>query len=299
VNGSSAAAGERLRPAVRLRDLVELTKPRITAMVVLTTGIGALLGDPFGPPLLLVLHALLGTALVSGGASALNQVLERDSDARMRRTAGRPIPAGRLGLESAWAFSLVLSLAGLIYLGLAVNWLCAALGLAALASYVLLYTPLKRLSSLSTLVGAVPGAIPPMMGWVAVAGDLAPGAWALFGILFLWQLPHFLAIAWLLREEYGAAGFPMLPVRDADGSRTGRQMVLYSLALLPVSLLPSSLGLTGGTYLVGAAALGAGLIALSLGFARHPTSRAARRVMRYSLVYLPAVLAAMALDRVL
>ena len=267
-------------------------------MVVLTAGIGMLLagGDVTFP---LVVHTLFGTALVSGGASALNQIIEREIDARMRRTADRPLPAGRMSTEAAWVFSLTISVIGTVYLGLAVNWLTAALGLAASTSYVLLYTPLKRLSSVSTLVGAVPGAIPPMMGWAAVAGHLDPGAWALFGILFFWQLPHFLAIAWLCREEYGAAGFPMVPVTDPDGRRTGLQMILHSLALLMVSVAPTLLGLTGSVYAIGAILLGVATVMLSVGFARRPSLDAARRVLRFSLVYLPAVLAVMVLDRAL
>lgn len=299
MSSQSAANGEEVKPQVRWADLLQLTKPRITLMVILTAGIGALLGGRGELPPLVLLHALLGTALVSGGASALNQVLERETDARMRRTAGRPIPAGRLSLEVAWVFSLTISLVGLVYLGVAVNGLSALLGLAALLSYVLLYTPLKRLSSLSTLVGAVPGAIPPMMGWAAVSGRLEPGAWVLFGILFFWQLPHFFAIAWLLRDEYGEVGFPMLPVIDADGRRTGRQMILYSLALLPVSLMPTQLGLTGKAYLVGAALLGVLLLAFSIDFARSRNRAAARRLMRFSIVYLPAILIVMVLDRAL
>jgi protoheme IX farnesyltransferase len=296
----SAATESAARP--RVSDLVELTKPRITLMVVLTAGLGILLAGrwPGGGGRLeaaLVVHALLGTALVSGGASALNQILERELDARMRRTAGRPLPSGRMGLATAWIFSLSISLAGLVYLALAVNPLTALLGLAASASYVLLYTPMKQLSSLSTLVGAVPGAIPPMMGWAAVAGRLEPGAWALFGLLFFWQLPHFLAIAWLCREEYGSVGFPMVPVTDPDGRRTARQMVLYSLALLAVSLTPTLLGLAGSSYAVGAIVLGVAAVLLAVDFARAPSTAAARRLMRFSIVYLPAVLAVLALDR--
>lgn len=280
-------------------DLVELTKPRITAMVMVTVGIGALLAGDGQLPVVLLTHVLLGTAMVSGGASALNQILEREVDRRMRRTADRPLPAGRMRPEIAWGFSGTLVGAGLLYLQLAVNGLTALLGLAALVSYVAIYTPLKRSSSLATLVGAVPGAIPPMMGWAALTGRLEVGAWALFGILFLWQLPHFLAIAWLCREDYGDAGFPMLPVLDRDGRQTGRQMVLYSLALVPISLLPTLLGLTGRTYLIGAAVLGAVLVVFALNFLAAPSRAAARRVMFYSVVYLPAVLGVMVLDRVL
>lgn len=279
-------------------DLLALTKPRITSMVVLTAGIGALLAGRGDLPVALVVHALLGTALVSGASSALNQILESESDGRMERTSGRPLPAGRLTHVAAWAFAIVLALAGLIYLSVAVNSLTALLGLLALLSYVVVYTPLKKTSSLSTLVGAVPGAIPPMMGWAAVAGRLEGGAWVLFGILFLWQLPHFFAIAWLCREDYGQAGFPMLPVTDPDGRRTGRQMVLYSLALLPVSLLPTVLGLTSSTYAVGAAVLGVLYLVFSLNFLRSPSRAAARRLMRFSVFYLPAVLGVMVLDRV-
>ena len=297
MSGPSTAAEGAARRLIRWNDLLELTKPRINFMVVLTTSIGALLASRGDPPLLALLHVLLGTALVSGGASAVNQILEREPDSRMSRTAERPMPTGRLSLELAWAFSVAISVAGLIYLTLAVNWPTALLGLAASASYILVYTPLKRTSSLSTLVGAVPGAIPPMMGWTAMAGQLEPGAWVLFGILFFWQLPHFLAIAWLCREDYGRAGFPMLSVTDSDGSRTGRQMILYSLALLPVSLMPTVLGLTGTAYLIAAAVLGILMVWLSVDFARHASRGAARRLMRFSIIYLPAVLVAMVLGQ--
>jgi protoheme IX farnesyltransferase len=283
---------------VRLADLLELTKPRITLMVVLTAGIGMFLAAGDAAPGL-VLHTLLGTALVSGGASAVNQILERETDARMQRTAQRPLPAGRMRPATAWIFAVAISIAGLAELALAVNPLTALLGLAASASYVLLYTPLKQLSSISTLVGAVPGAIPPMMGWTAVAGRLDPGAWALFGILFFWQLPHFMAIAWLCREDYGRAGFPMVPVSDPDGRRTARWMILYSLGLLVAGAMPTVLGLAGPAYLAGAAALGLAVLFLSLEFARSPSSSSARRLMRFSLVYLPAVLAVLILDRTL
>ena len=299
MSSQSAANGEEVKPQVRWADLLQLTKPRITLMVVLTAGIGALLGGRGELPPLVLLHALLGTALVSGGASALNQVMERETDARMRRTAGRPIPAGRLSLEVAWVFSLTISLVGLVYLGVAVNGLSALLGS---GSPVELRAPLHAAQATELavdLVGAVPGAIPPMMGWAAVSGRLEPGAWVLFGILFFWQLPHFFAIAWLLRDEYGEAGFPMLPVIDADGRRTGRQMILYSLALLPVSLMPTQLGLTGKAYLVGAALLGVLLLAFSIDFARSRNRAAARRLMRFSIVYLPAILIVMVLDRAL
>jgi protoheme IX farnesyltransferase len=282
----------------RASDLLTLTKPRITSMVVLTSGIGALLAGRGDLPVATVIHALLGTAMVSGGSSAINQIIEIETDARMERTAGRPLPTGRLSHAAAWAFAALLSIAGLVYLAVAVNLLTASLGLAALLSYVALYTPLKKVSSLSTLVGAVPGAIPPMMGWSAVTNSLDPGAWVLFGILFLWQLPHFFAIAWLCKGDYGQAGFPMVPVTDPDGYRTGRQMVFYSLLLLPVSLLTTRLGLTGMTYAVGAGILGVLYMVFSINFLRSPSRAAARRLMRFSILYLPAVLFVMMIDRV-
>jgi protoheme IX farnesyltransferase len=287
------------KPVSLWADLLTLTKPRITSMVVLTAGIGALLAGRGDLPLDLLFHALLGTALVSGGSSALNQIFEVETDARMERTLGRPLPTGRLSRAAAWMFASVLSLVGIAYLHQAVNPITALLGLAALLSYVVVYTPLKKISSLSTLVGAVPGAIPPMMGWTAISGQIEPGAWVLFGILFLWQLPHFFAIAWLCREDYGQAGFPMVPVTDPDGRRTGRQMVFYSLVLLPVSLLTTWLGLTGMTYALGAGILGVLYIVFSFNFLRSPSRATARRLMKFSVLYLPAVLGVMVLDRVL
>ena len=251
-----AISSQQLDIAAVLRDLLELTKPRITSMVVLTTGIGLLLASAGEAPMSLVIHTLLGTGLLAAGSSALNQVLERDLDALMQRTAQRPLPAGRMHPDAALLFGVSLSITGLLELTLFVNLLTALLGTLALASYVFLYTPLKRVSSLATVIGAIPGAIPPLMGWTAVTEELALGAWVLFGILFLWQLPHFLAIAWMCREDYARAGLPMLPVVEPDGQSTARQMVLWGAALLPVSLLPTVLGLTGSTYFLGTLALG-------------------------------------------
>ncbi len=292
------AEPRRLGYAVRAADLAMLVKPRITLMVVLSAGLGVLLAGGGGAPLGLVVHALLGTGLVAAGASALNQLVEREVDALMRRTAGRPLPAGRMDPEVALVFGGGLAVAGLVELALGTNLAAALLGAVALAGYVFVYTPLKRVSPLSTLVGAVPGALPPMMGWVAVSGRLDLGAWALFGILFLWQLPHFLAIAWMCREDYGRAGFPMLPVVEPDGRSTARQMVLFGLALVPVSLLPTALGLTGWPYLLGAGLLGLAFLGFCVAFASSGSERAARRVLLASVLYLPAVLAVMALDRV-
>lgn len=283
--------------AVRLADLAELTKPGITLMVVLTAGLGFLLASRHAVSWPLLLATLLGTALVSGGASALNHVWERETDARMRRTANRPLPAGRLDPELALLFGVAVAAAGLVLLAAAVNPLTALLGAAALAGYVFVYTPLKKLSSLATVVGAIPGAIPPMMGWSAVRNEIDLAAWALFGILFFWQMPHFLAIAWLCRDDYARGGFPMLPVLDPEGVWTARQTILYGAALVPVSLLPSLLGLAGPIYFAGALAAGIAYLAFCLGFAYRRSAAGARRLMFASLLYLPAVLAVMLLDR--
>jgi heme o synthase len=290
-----------LSPAVRLADLAEMTKPGITLMVVLTAGLGFLLaeGGSGAFSFILLVHTLLGTGLVSAGASVLNHVLERDTDALMRRTAARPLPAGRMDPDVALLFGVGLGIAGLAELALAVNLLTALLGAVALAGYVFVYTPLKRVSSLATVVGAVPGAIPPMMGWSAVTGRVDLAAWVLFGILFFWQMPHFLAIAWLCRADYASAGFPMLTVRDPEGSRTARQVILYGAALVPVSLAPAALGLLGGVYLAGALALGLAYLGFGAAFARYRSTAEARRLMLASILYLPAVLLAMLLDRIL
>jgi protoheme IX farnesyltransferase len=285
-------------PAVRLSDLVEMAKPGITLMVVLTAGLGFLLARGESFSFLLLVYTLLGTGLVSAGGSVLNHVLEREPDALMQRTANRPLPAGRMDPDVALAFGVALGLAGLAELALTVNLLTALLGAVALAGYVFVYTPLKRVTSLATVIGAVPGAIPPMMGWSAVRDHLDPAAWVLFGILFFWQMPHFLAIAWLCREDYARGGFPMLTVKDTDGGRTARQMILYGAALIPVSLLPTVLGLMGGVYFAGALVLGLAYLGFGFGFARTRSTAGARRLMLASILYLPAVLLAMLLDRI-
>ena len=284
--------------SVRLSDLAEMAKPGITLMVVLTAGLGFLLGRGERFSFLLLVYTLLGTGLVSAGASVLNHVLEREPDALMRRTANRPLPAGRMDPDLALLFGVAVGVAGLVELALAVNLLTALLGAAALAGYVFVYTPLKKVTSLATVVGAVPGAIPPMMGWSAVRGHLDPPAWVLFGILFFWQMPHFLAIAWLCRDDYARGGFPMLTVSDPGGGRTARQMILYGAALIPVSLLPSVFGLMGTVYFGGAFVLGLVYLAFCFGFARTRSTSGARWLMLVSILYLPAVLLVMLLDRV-
>ena len=285
------------QPAHRTADFVTLAKPRLNLFVVFTTAAGLYLASPNGVALSVLLHTLVGTALIAGGAAALNQVLERDTDALMRRTRARPIASGRLRPSQGMLFGLALSTAGLIELAAGVNFISASMAGLTLGSYVLVYTPLKRRTSLATLVGAVPGALPPVIGWVAATGSLTLPALVLFGISFFWQMPHFLAIAWLYRDEYAAAGIPLLPVLEPDGRRTGRQALLHSAALLPVSLLPPLVGLAGGLYLVVATVLGLTLIALSAQFARDRSTVAARRLFLFSITYLPLLWGTLVADR--
>jgi protoheme IX farnesyltransferase len=282
------APAESRAEAGRARDFLALTKPRITLLVVLSTLVGFLLGAPSPADPALLAGVLLGTGLVSGAASALNQWAERTEDGLMRRTAGRPLPSGRLGAPQAAWFGVAMALAGCAWLFVLVNPLSSLLAGITAASYLLLYTPLKKRSSLSTVVGAVPGAIPPMIGWAGATGGLSLEAWVLFGIVFFWQMPHFLAIAVLFRQDYARAGFRVLPVLDPDGASTGRHASLYSLALIPVSLLPAVTGLAGPVYFAGALLLGGGMLALSLRLAALPSDIArARSLFRFSLIYLP------------
>ena len=280
----------------RVGDFLELTKPRITTLVVVTAAVGYAVGAPRGLEPTVLTALLLGTALVAGGASALNQYWERDADARMERTRLRPLPAGRVAPAEALAFGLAVSGAGLILLG-TINGMTALLGAAALASYVLLYTPLKRVTSLCTVVGAVPGALPPLMGWVAARGTPSAGGWALFAVLFFWQLPHFLAIGWIYREDYARGGFPMLTVLDPDGRSTGRQMMLYSAALIPVTLMAGALASAGTGYLWSAVALGLVFFGGSVRFAWTRSVPAARGLFLVSILYLPVLLGLLVFDR--
>lgn len=280
----------------RAADFLELTKPRITSLVLVTAAVGYAIGGTGEFSAVAFLTFLAGTALLCAGASALNQFYERDTDARMLRTNRRPLPAGRLRPDEALAFGLGLSAAGLVLL-VFVNPLTLLLGALSLTSYVLAYTPLKRVTSLSTVVGAVPGALPPLMGWAAARGSLGPAGWALFAILFLWQLPHFLAIGWLYRDDYARGGFPMLAVTDRDGSSTGRQAVLYATALLPVTLAAGLLAAAGKGYLWGALVLGVAFLACAVLFAWSRSTGAARRLFFASVLYLPLVLGLMVFDR--
>ena len=280
----------------RAADFLELTKPRITSLVLVTAAVGYAVGG-LGPfSVLRFLVFMTGTALLCAGASALNQHAERDADARMLRTNRRPLPAGRLRPEEAVVFGLALSGTGLAFL-VFVNPLTLALGAASLSIYVLVYTPLKRVSSLCTVVGAVPGALPPLMGWAAAHGSLGPAGLGLFAILFLWQLPHFLAIGWLYRDDYARGGFPMLAVTDRDGSSTGRQAVLYATALLPVTLAAGLLASAGRGYLWGALLLGVAFLACAARFAWRRTAPAARLLFFASVLYLPLLLGLMVFDR--
>ena len=281
-----------------MRDWLELTKPRITGLVLVTAGVGYALGsagpvDPVG-----LVELLIGVALSSAGAGALNQVVERDVDARMRRTMNRPLPAGRIEVNLAFVFGLALSLAGVAWLAARGNLLTGWLAGATIVLYVGAYTPLKRRTSLNTLVGGIPGALPPVMGWTAASGTIELGSLVLFAILYLWQMPHFLAIAWMFREDYAGAGFRMLPAVDGDGPWTGRLAALYAAALVPVSLAPTALGIAGAAYFAAALVLGAGLVACALGMVRSRERPPARRLLLASVTYLPLLLVVLVLDRV-
>jgi heme o synthase len=291
-----AALPARVPLLARAADYLELTKPRVAVLVLFTVAIGYFLAGG-APDLLALWHTLFGTALVAGGASALNQLLERRSDARMKRTRNRPLPAGRLRPAEVLVFGVLLGVGGTAYLAAALPRPAAALVAAVtFVCYVFVYTPLKRLTSLNTLVGAVPGALPPVIGWVAARGALDLEAGALFLILFLWQVPHFLAIAWIYREDYARAGLRMLPALDRTGGLTGCTMVTYCLTLIPVSVLPALLGGAGWTYVLGATGLGLGFLGCALGFLHTTSLPQARWVVRASLLYLPLLLALLLLD---
>jgi protoheme IX farnesyltransferase len=276
----------------------DLFKARLTFLVLLTTLVGFYLGSIGTVNYLLMLHTILGTALVAAGASALNQLWEREYDARMRRTQDRPLPSGRLQPPAVLFLGCALAGVGLGYLGLAVNWLTSLIGACSLLTYVCVYTPLKRVTWLNTAIGAIPGGLPPLMGWTAARGHLSTDGWALFGILAIWQLPHFMAIAWMYRDEYARAGFKMLPVMEPDGERTGSQAVSHTLALVPVSLCPSLMNLTGPIYFVGALALGLVFVWAAVQFSRQLTLSRARRLFYVSILYLPLLLGLMVLDKV-
>jgi protoheme IX farnesyltransferase len=278
-------------------DLLELTKPRITGLVSVTTAAGYLLATPPGQlPWAGLIHTVVGTALVAAGSGALNQFVERELDRRMKRTARRPLPGGRMEPDNALLWGALLGAGGIVDLAVAVNPLTALVAAATLVAYVFAYTPLKTHTSLATIVGAVPGAAPPLIGWTGAADELGLGGWLLFALLFLWQLPHFLSIAWLYREDYRNAGMRLLTIDDPDFGRTARQSALWTVALLPVSLAPAAVGLAGPIYLVGALALGGAFLGVALAFAGAPRVASARRLLLASVAYLPAVLAVLVGD---
>jgi protoheme IX farnesyltransferase len=289
---STATAGR-----TRAADFFALTKPRLNFLVVITAGVGYYLGAWHELSVMKLVEAIAGTALVAGGAAGLNQVYERETDGLMWRTRKRPVAAGRLTVSESAIFSLTLAVAGLLILATGANLLAAALALMTLISYNAVYTPMKRRSQLATLVGAVPGALPPMIGWAAAQGRLTPQAWALFAIVFVWQIPHFMAIAWLYRDDFRRAGFPLLPVVSPDGRSTGRQAVIFAILLLPISLAPFLLHAAGAIYAAGAIAGGLGLLGLSMSFASQRTDERARRLFLASITYLPILWVLLIADR--
>jgi protoheme IX farnesyltransferase len=282
----------------RLVVFSELVKARLTLLVLITTLVGFYVGARGALDWALMIHTLLGTALLACGAAALNQLIEREHDAKMRRTEGRPLPSGRLQPDTVLLFGGFSSMAGLIYLALAVNLLTSLLGAVTLVTYVFVYTPLKRVTWLNTTVGAIPGALPPLMGWTAATGELAGAGWALFAILFFWQIPHFLAIAWMYRDEYAKAGFVMLPGVDPTGERTAHQAVSHAMGLLIVSLCPVLFRVAGATYFVGALVIGLVFLAAAFAFARHLNVSRARQLFFASIIYLPLLLGLMVFDKI-
>ena len=301
----SEAGGLALESAPTLDDAVpsrwvdyyELTKPRMNFLVVVTTMVGYYMAAHGPADWLRVVYTLIGTALTAAGSSVFNQYIERDLDLRMTRTANRPLPGGRVKPVDALLYGIVVSVLGVAILALFVNTLTAALGALTLLLYVLVYTPAKRYTSLCTIIGAVPGAIPPLMGFTAVQGAISPKALSLFAILFFWQMPHFLAIAILYRDDYARGGFLMLPVVDEGLGMTGRQIILYSLTLIPVSLMPALLGMTGVIYFAAALLLGVAFFGFGIICARSKDRADARQLFLASIIYLPALLAAMMIDK--
>jgi len=283
----------------RIADYIELTKPKIAVMALVTVTVGYTLASQDHWLSWSLFSALAGIALMAIASSSLNQWVERETDALMHRTADRPIPSGRLHPTEVFWFGLACGLSGTVILAIYVNATTACLGLLTFALYTFLYTPLKQHTSLCTAIGAIPGALPPVLGWTAGGGELNASAFALFGILFLWQFPHFLAIAWLYREDYSRAGLKMLPQKvqmSGTAKITGYLAAVYALALIPVSLLPAEVGLAGPRYTWAALFLGCGYVFVSLLMIRNESRKSARRVLYYSLIYLPLLLIALTWD---
>ena len=279
-------------------DFCELIKARLTSLVLVTTLAGFYLGSEKGVSYLRMFNTLLGTALVAAGAAALNEFIERHVDARMKRTRDRPLPSGRMQPDTALLIGVSLAVGGMVYLDLLVNAASSMLAALTLATYVFAYTPLKRITSLNTLVGAIPGALPPVIGWAAARDQAGAEAWVLFAILFCWQMPHFLAIAWMYREDYAQAGFVMLPNVDREGGGTGRQAVNYAGALLMVSLLPTLVGMANPVYFAGAFLLGVGMVVYAWRMQRDATRLHARQLFFASIIYLPLLLGLLAVCKV-
>lgn len=279
-------------------DYAELVKLRLTFLVLLSTLAGFYMGAETSVKFGLMIQTLFGTALVAAGAAALNQWIERYADAKMTRTSGRPLPAGRMQPQEAFVFGTLVSLIGVIYLAVSVNALTGLLAGITLLSYLFVYTPLKRVTWLNTIIGAVPGALPPLIGWVGARGELSREGWVLFAILFFWQMPHFFAIAWVYRRDYELGGFRMLPAIDPDGTRTGRQALHHAVMLLGASLLPVALGMAGVAYLVLALVIGTAFAGCALRFSIHRTDSSARWLFAASIIYLPLLLGMMAFDKI-
>jgi protoheme IX farnesyltransferase len=292
-NFDESATAERGMTSV----LSDLFKARLTTLVVLTTLAGFYMGSRGPMDGWLLFHAILGTALLASGAAALNQLIEHKHDAQMTRTESRPIPAGQLQPDHVLIIGGIAAASGLIYLALKVNLVTSVLGAATLISYLFIYTPLKRVTSFNTIIGAIPGALPPLMGWTAARNEVTIEGWSLFAILFFWQLPHFLAIAWLYREDYAKAGFQMLPVVDHSGERTARSTISHTLGLLPVSLCPFLFKLAGPVYFCGALFLGLVFLYFAIRFARELSVASARKLFLISIIYLPLLLGLMVFDK--
>ncbi|HKO42586.1 MAG TPA: heme o synthase [Pyrinomonadaceae bacterium] len=297
LNQTAVAPLPRLSARDRVAAYAELTKPRITFLIVLTSAAGFALASPGAVNYSALLSAMFGIALLSSGIATLNQYIERDLDSLMRRTADRPLPSGKLHPSEALIFGWTLTIVAEVYLALMVNPLSALLGLTVIAGYLFAYTPLKTRTTLSTMVGAFPGAVPPLIGWAAARGEIGLEAWVLFAILFLWQFPHFLAIAWMYREDYGRAGILMLPVVEPEGRVTAQQIVVYTVLLLPVSLLPAALGTSGKIYLVGAVVLGLLFLYSSIRAAMSKSRQEAKRLLLASVIYLPLLFILMVVNR--
>jgi protoheme IX farnesyltransferase len=286
-----------------MKDYIALTKPRITWLILMSTGVGYFFGAQKGLPgwtgwhWVTLLHTIIGTGLIASGTAALNQWYEREADGKMRRTQARPLPAGRLDAWNALVFAILISAAGFAELWIGANPLAAMLGLFTLLCYLFVYTPLKQRSPHSTTIGSIPGAMPPLIGFAAASGTLTWDAWVLFAILFLWQFPHFYAIAWMYKEDYARAGIRMLPVVEPDGKSTARRILLYSIALIPISLMPKFFAMAGDVYLYGAIAMGLAFAYYGLRIRWDRTRQQARRVLLASVVYLPVLFSLMLIDR--